>query len=170
MDRSPYKITEASDSVQGQSTNTKQILKNLEDTIALGKAIPVELPNLNLILLEGPLGVGKTSLVQGIAISLNIQEPITSPTFAISQHYQTGIRPLVHIDLYRLEKPTAADELFLQEEEEAEAVGALVVVEWAERMSLKLPDAWRLRLQYREKGGRLFQLSPPEAKKPCTSS
>ena len=93
---------------------------------------------------QGPLGAGKTSLVQGLAGALGIQEPITSPTFALAQHYPEGTPPLIHLDLYRLEQAIAADDLFLQEEEEANAMGALLVVEWPERLSLSLPDAWRL--------------------------
>ena len=59
-------------------------------------------------------------------------EPITSPTFALAQHYPQGEPKLVHLDLYRLEQPASADELFLQEEEEASATGALMAVEWPE--------------------------------------
>ena len=73
-----------------------------------------------ILLLEGDLGAGKTSLVQGIALALEIEEPITSPTFALAQHYQGQAAALVHLDLYRLEQSASADELFCQEEEEAD--------------------------------------------------
>ncbi|MEI6617309.1 MAG: tRNA (adenosine(37)-N6)-threonylcarbamoyltransferase complex ATPase subunit type 1 TsaE [Cyanobium sp. ELA507] len=84
-----------------------------------------------LLLLQGDLGAGKTCLVQGLAQALGIAEAITSPTFALAQHYEGRLadgRPsrLVHLDLYRLELPAAADELFAQEEEEA-AAGSEVV-------------------------------------------
>ena len=62
------------------------------------------------------------------------------------------------MDLYRLELPAAADELFLQEEEEALGIGAILVVEWADRLSLQLPDAWRMKLTHRDGGGRLATL------------
>ena len=74
-----------------------------------------------LLLLRGELGAGKTALVQGLAAGLGIAEPITSPTFALAQHYDTdagadaGAAALVHLDLYRLEQGAAADELFAQE-------------------------------------------------------
>jgi len=90
---------------------------------------------------------------------LGIDEPITSPTFALSQHYPQGQPPLVHLDLYRLERPAAADDLFLQEEEEAREMGAILVVEWAERLSLMLPEAWRLKLSHQSDGGRLATLN-----------
>ena len=66
----------------------------------------------------------------------------------------------MHLDLYRLEHPAAADELFLQEEEEARAAGALMAVEWPERLGLALPEAWRLEMRHQEKG-RIAQLTPP---------
>ena len=65
-----------------------------------------------ILLLEGDLGAGKTSLVQGIALGLGIDEPITSPTFALAQHYRGQAGALVHLDLYRLEHSASADELF----------------------------------------------------------
>ena len=98
--------------------------------------------------------------MQGISEGLGISEPITSPTFALAQHYPQGTPQLVHIDLYRLEHPAAADELFLQEEEEARASGALMAVEWPERLSLDLAEAWRLELSHQNEG-RLAQLISP---------
>jgi len=105
-----------------------------------------------ILLLQGTLGAGKTCLVQGIAAGLGIEEPITSPTFALAQHYQghagSGIgTALVHLDLYRLEHPLAADELFAQEEEEALELGALMAVEWSERLSVQPDGAWCVSLE-----------------------
>ena len=56
--------------------------------------------------------------------------------------------------------PQPADELFLQEEEEAREAGALMAVEWPERLGLDLPEAWRLKLRHKDEG-RLAQLIPP---------
>ena len=99
-----------------------------------------------ILLLRGTLGAGKTCLVQGIAAGLGIGEAITSPTFALAQHYQGTTAgshtALVHLDLYRLEQPLAADELFAQEEEEALELGALMAVEWSERLSFQPEGAW----------------------------
>ena len=110
--------------------------------------------------MSGPLGAGKTSLVQGLAEGLGINEPITSPTFALAQHYPQGEPKLVHLDLYRLEQTPSADELFLQEEEEACSAEALMAVEWPERLGLDIPEAWRLELRH-EVTGRGAQLTPP---------
>ena len=145
-----------------QSTDSCLLLKNVEETMALGQAIHHNFPDVNLLLIEGPLGVGKTSLVKGLAISLGINEPITSPTFALAQHYPSGQPPLIHLDLYRLEEHKAADELFLQEEEESKSQDGLMVVEWPERLSLALPEAWNLQLNYCDDGGRTAQIHPPQ--------
>ena len=102
--------------------------------------------------------------MQGLAEGLGINEAITSPTFALAQHYPQGTPKLVHLDLYRLEQPGSADELFLQEEEEASATGALMAVEWPERLGLALTGAWQLQLTY-QKNGRLAQLTPPKQSK-----
>ena len=155
---------EASGSLTSQSTDETRILDDLEATKDLGRMLAARLKAHDIVLLKGPLGAGKTSLVQGLAGALGIQEPITSPTFALAQHYPEGTPPLIHLDLYRLELAVAADDLFLQEEEEATAMGALLVVEWPERLSLFLQDAWRLTLQYSTDGeGRLATIHAPNA-------
>jgi tRNA threonylcarbamoyladenosine biosynthesis protein TsaE len=125
-----------------------------------------------LLLLRGELGAGKTCLVQGLAEGLGIGEPITSPTFALAQHYTGRVdgqaTALVHLDLYRLEVPAAADELFLQEEEEAAALGAVLAVEWPERLGFAPDPAWHLELLV-EGEGRWARLDPPPAPRPSVS-
>ena len=121
-------------------------------TLAFGRQLAARLSPGSTLLLQGDLGAGKTCLVQGLAAGLGITEPITSPTFALAQHYLltgdggAGAGGLVHLDLYRLELPAAADELFAQEEEEARALGALLAVEWPERLSVLPSDCWRIQL------------------------
>ncbi|MFM9072541.1 MAG: tRNA (adenosine(37)-N6)-threonylcarbamoyltransferase complex ATPase subunit type 1 TsaE [Cyanobium sp.] len=115
-----------------------------------------------LLLLEGELGAGKTCLVQGLAEGLGIKEPITSPTFALAHHYRGEVgsqaTALVHLDLYRLEQPAAAAELFAQEEEEAMAEGAVLAVEWPQRLNFVPEPCWRVELELAGDGrlGRLF--------------
>jgi len=149
-------------SLEKQTANFRWKLENPESTIELGTILTKKFPELRILLLNGPLGAGKTTLVKGIAKSLKIKEPITSPTFPLSQHYPSGSTPLIHIDLYRIEETSAANEFFLQEEEEAKAMGALMVIEWPERLSLPMTDAWRGKLEYSSKNkARFFQLIPP---------
>ncbi len=99
-----------------------------------------------MLLLQGDLGAGKTCLVQGLAQELGINEAITSPTFALAQHYQGRRAALVHLDLYRLEQPSAADELLAQEEEAALELGALLAVEWPERLGVVPQHCWKVDL------------------------
>ena len=162
MRKDTDKQFEAFNSFAQQTSNFCWTLDKPESTMSLGSTLTKKFPDLRLLLLNGPLGAGKTTLVKGIAKSLKIQEPITSPTFPLSQHYPLGSPPLIHLDLYRLDEKCAANEFFLQEEEESKAMGALMVIEWPERLSLVIPDAWRGELKYSSnKKSRLFQLTPP---------
>ena len=141
-------------------------LADADATHARGIALARELPKGSVLLLSGELGAGKTSLVQGIAAGLGITEAVTSPTFALAQHYSRPHAPqqpvLVHLDLYRLELPEAADELFAQEEELAAESGALLAVEWPQRLSFSPSVAWQLQLLYCDGGRQLF-ITPPAA-------
>ena len=83
----------------------------------------------DLICLEGPLGVGKTVLVQGLAAGLGADQRATSPSFVIVHEYR-GAAPLYHIDLYRIEPEQVSD---LALEHYLRGYG-VVVVEWAERL------------------------------------
>ena len=94
-------------------------IENLKETLNLGKNLSHKLNPQSIVLLQGPIGAGKTSFVQGIAKGLSICEEITSPTFALSHHYNSGKIPLIHLDLYRLDSVSSAREVFFLEEEEA---------------------------------------------------
>ena len=73
-----------------------------EETISLGQKLASNLPSGTTLCLYGDLGVGKTTLVRGIARGLHITELVQSPTFNIMKIYFKGDRPLIHIDAYRL--------------------------------------------------------------------
>ena len=162
MEKDNKKRFEVFNSFAQQTNNFCWTLDKPESTMLFGSTLTKKFPDLRILLLKGPLGAGKTTLVKGIAKTLSIQEPITSPTFPLSQHYPFGSTPLIHIDLYRIEEKKAANEFFLQEEEESKALGALMVVEWPERLSLPMPDAWRGKLEYScNNQTRVFQLIPP---------
>ena len=139
-------------------------------TAALGTELAARLPSGAILLLFGDLGAGKTCLVQGLALALGIHEPITSPSFALAQHYggqrvDGSATALVHIDLYRLEDSASADELFAQEEEEAQALGATLAVEWPQRLTLPPAGSWRLEICLLDPSdpdaGRQAKLTPP---------
>jgi tRNA threonylcarbamoyladenosine biosynthesis protein TsaE len=81
-----------------------------------------------------------------------------SATVATKSLPKTLPTALVHVDLYRLEQPAAAAELFAQEEEEARALGAVLAVEWPERLSVMPEPCWRVELAFAGEGrlARLF--------------
>lgn len=106
---------------------------NPGETFNLGQRIGAQLTGGEILLLDGPLGAGKTVLVKGIAAGLGLDaEEITSPSFTLVNPY-SGRVPLFHIDLYRLNEGAAAahavdfDELISDER-------AVVIIEWAERL------------------------------------
>ena len=164
---------ETANFVDMQSTYQMWMLKNLADTFSLGKVLSQMASNMKILLIKGSMGVGKTTLVKAIGANLKIIEPITSPTFALAQHYPNADPPLIHLDLYRLEDPKSADELFLQEEEESKNMNALMIIEWPERLGVALPEAWEMQLRMTSEGYRSAQLRSPAggvSKKAFTSS
>ncbi len=104
----------------------------------LGKRIGSQCVAGDLILLNGPLGAGKTVLVQGIGESLGIGD-VTSPTFVISRIHKAPL-PLIHVDAYRLlEGGNAAlylDDLDLDSPRES----AVTVIEWGGQESARLSE------------------------------
>jgi tRNA threonylcarbamoyladenosine biosynthesis protein TsaE len=117
-------------------------LVNLPDSQAtqqLGNRLGQLLPAGSTILLEGDLGAGKTTLVQGIGKGLGIETTIVSPTFTIINEYPEGRVPLYHFDLYRLESQETAEiapELYW---EAIEVTLGITAIEWAQRLPY-LPD------------------------------
>src|SRR6478736_7843000 len=94
----------------------------------LGRRLAALLRAGDLVILAGPLGAGKTTLVQGIGAGLGVRGPITSPTFVIARVHPslTGGPALVHADAYRLNSPAEVDDLDL----DASLETSVTVVEW----------------------------------------
>ena len=137
------------------------LLKNLEETIKFGHNFSLELKAKSIILLKGQIGAGKTSLVKGMAEGLQIKENITSPTFALSHHYHSGKLPLIHMDLYRLEQTSSAQELFLEEEEELEQNNGIMVIEWPEKIISIVDEYWLIEISYSEESSRILKIYEP---------
>jgi tRNA threonylcarbamoyladenosine biosynthesis protein TsaE len=120
-----------------------------------------EAPEQGLMLaLVGPLGVGKTHFVKGLAAGLGIEpDQVASPTFVIVSQYRVGERMLAHVDLYRLQSAEDLDDVgFLDLLEPA----AVVAVEWADRFPEALPrDRLELRVERSKtvEGSRSFTAS-----------
>jgi tRNA threonylcarbamoyladenosine biosynthesis protein TsaE len=136
-------------------------VENLKETLNLGEKLSQNLNPQSIVLLQGPIGAGKTSFVQGIAKGLEISEDITSPTFALSHHYNSGKIPLIHLDLYRLENLSMAKEFFLNEEEEAQQNQAILVVEWPELIESLIENFWKIEISYAKNCGRYYEIRDP---------
>tara|TARA_B100000941_G_C28427954_1_gene512554 strand:- start:323 stop:754 length:432 start_codon:yes stop_codon:yes gene_type:complete len=137
-------------------------VENLTETILLGKEFAQKLDPKSIVLLEGPIGSGKTSFVKGIAEGLLITDQVTSPTFALSHHYKSGKIPLIHLDLYRLENKFSAIEFFAEEEEEANEIGAILVIEWPQLIKPFIDKYWKIEINYNEDFGRNYTIWDPK--------
>ena len=137
-------------------------VENLKETLNLGERLSQKLNPNSIVLLKGPIGAGKTSFVQGIARGLYISENITSPTFALSHHYNSGKIPLIHLDLYRLENISSAKEVFFYEEEEAIQSKAILVIEWPELIEPLIKNFWNIEISYAKNYGRHYEIKDPK--------
>ena len=105
------------------------------ETEALGARLAERLGPGDLVLLEGDLGAGKTTLIRGACRALGVSEPITSPTFTIGQRYGGGRLPVSHLDLYRLADLEGEDPALLDDYLSPDAVA---FVEWPEAGAARL--------------------------------
>ena len=137
-------------------------VESFTETINLGRKFAQGLNPQSIVLLQGPIGSGKTSFVQGIAKELSIAEDITSPTFALSHHYNSGKIPLIHLDLYRLENSSMAKEFYLAEEEEANQNQAILVIEWPELIQPIIDNFWKIEISYAKYSGRNYKIWDPK--------
>ncbi len=121
-------------------------LPNAAATLAVGQWLGRSLSAGTVLLLEGDLGSGKTTLVQGLGAGLGIIEPILSPTFTLICEYVDGRLPLYHFDLYRLhghEVRGLHPEVYWQG---GEFPLGIVAIEWAERLPYLPDDYLQIRL------------------------
>lgn len=113
-------------------------IASAQEMFDLGQKIGKQLKAGDLILLNGPLGAGKTALTQGIGAALGISD-VTSPTFVISRTHK-GSLPLLHVDVYRLQESGNAaiylDDLDLDSARES----SVTVIEWGGAESARLSD------------------------------
>jgi len=108
------------------------VTRSPEETIDLGRQLAPELVPPSLVLLQGELGAGKTTLVKGIVeeYSVTNREQVTSPTFTLIHEYRSPRVDIYHIDLYRVDTPReletlAIDDLF--------GPRSLILIEWGEK-------------------------------------
>jgi tRNA threonylcarbamoyladenosine biosynthesis protein TsaE len=98
------------------------------------------------VALHGELGAGKTTLARSMMRAMGSLEPVTSPTYALVHEYHSPRGPVYHLDLFRIEGPHQLPQLGW---EEMLRTRGLILVEWAERAGLELPEGTvHLRLEH----------------------
>ena len=110
--------------------------RGIAATWRVARQVAARLPNGGVVALQGELGAGKTTFVQGLARAIGVARPVTSPTFTLVGEYAGAHQRLVHMDLYRLHAP---DDLLAIGFGEYVESGALVAIEWSERAGDLIP-------------------------------
>lgn len=112
------------------------IIATPEDMADLGARIAGELRAGDLVLLNGELGAGKTTLTRGIGEALGVRGTVTSPTFVLARTHPRDGAPLVHVDAYRLGSAMELDDL------DIDFPASIVVVEWGAGLLDGLTENW----------------------------
>ena len=130
-----------------------------EDLEALGVRIAHVLRGGDVVLLDGELGAGKTTLTRGIGVGLEIRDRVTSPTFVVARTHRrkSGEAPLVHVDAYRLGGVLEFDDV------DVDVDASIVVVEWGAPYVADLADEWLAIHISRELGGTPAAQDPDDA-------
>ena len=120
-------------------------LEHVEDTVALGFQLGGQLRAGDVVVLSGPLGAGKTVLARGIAAAMDVDGPVTSPTYVLARVHpprRPGTPAMIHVDVYRLLDRSAADLLGELDslDLDTDLEDAVVVVEWGEGLAERLAE------------------------------
>ncbi|SHS27190.1 YjeE family ATPase [Mycobacteroides abscessus subsp. abscessus] len=126
-----------------------------EETLQFSKELAQKLQPGDVITLEGDLGAGKTTFTKGLAVGLDINKNVSSPTFTIIKEYN-GRLPLYHMDVYRLED--SDEDLGFDEYFEGQGV---TVVEWAHLIEDQLPkELLQINITHGEENSRNLTITP----------
>ena len=134
----------ATGAVTGAATGSATVATP-EDTIALGRRLGEQLRAGDVVVLSGPLGAGKTVLAKGIALGMDVEGPITSPTFVLARVHRPrrpGTPAMVHVDMYRLLDTASGEADLLAELDsldlDTDLDDSVAVVEWGEGLVERL--------------------------------
>jgi len=143
------------------SRHIEIISSGAQETMDIAFLVGKKLKNGDILALSGELGSGKTCFTSGLARGLGVNEEykITSPTFTLINEYP-GRCNLYHFDLYRLSVYSEFEELGYEEFFSGDGV---VVIEWAEKISVIIPDsAFFLKFDYLDENSRKINIYGPE--------
>lgn len=120
----------------------------VEDTMALGSRLGQHLRAGDVVVLSGPLGAGKTVLAKGIAAAMDVDGPVTSPSYVLARVHpprRPGAPTMIHVDMYRLLDHTGNQGADLLGELDSldldsDLDDAVVVVEWGEGLVERLAE------------------------------
>ncbi|MBF9522824.1 tRNA (adenosine(37)-N6)-threonylcarbamoyltransferase complex ATPase subunit type 1 TsaE [Mycobacteroides chelonae] len=120
-------------------------LPTLQDTLDFGARIGRDLAAGDVVVLDGALGAGKTALTKGIAVGMDVDGPITSPSYVLARVHEArrpGAPALVHVDVYRLLEHHGADLLGELDslDLDTDLDDSVVVVEWGEGLAERLSE------------------------------
>lgn len=123
----------------------RETLQRVEDTVTLGSRLGKQLRAGDVVVLSGPLGAGKTVLAKGIATAMDVDGPVTSPTFVLARVHKArraGRPSMIHVDVYRLLDQHGADLLGELDslDLDTDLEDAVVVVEWGEGLVERLAE------------------------------
>lgn len=136
------------------------ITNSESETAAIGRALAGTFSAGDVVLLEGDLGAGKTAFVRGLAEGLGLDSgEVTSPTFTIVHEYRGGRLPLIHVDLYRLDRADL-DEIGLDQDL---AAAGVVAIEWPERLTRSIRGAIAVTITDRGGDAREIEITRREA-------
>jgi tRNA threonylcarbamoyladenosine biosynthesis protein TsaE len=129
----------------------------LNDVDALAKELSTRISH-PIVLFDGSMGMGKTTLIKALCKQLNVVDTVSSPTFSLINEYKTkDDKSIYHFDCYRLETPEEAYDFGA---EEYLVSGSICLIEWAEKIQPLLPqEVHRIKLEYIDQNTRKIEFS-----------
>jgi tRNA threonylcarbamoyladenosine biosynthesis protein TsaE len=162
IDNRKSTITHAGPAIQDRRLTAERVTLSPEETMQYGREIAVHLQPPCLVLLEGDLGAGKTTLVKGIVAGLGAadEDEVTSPSFTLMHEYGSGGR-VFHADLYRIE---GARDLATLGLEDLSSHAATVLIEWGEKLGDNIPKPCvKIRMEHHGSDSRRILIERVEA-------
>ena len=112
-------------------------LTDLDDTCRLARALAAVLNDGDVVLLDGEMGAGKTTMTKELAAALGVTDDVTSPTYTLVHSYGGGKFALHHADLYRLKQTSEIEDLGIEEMLDA---GGVALIEWGSPAGPYFPE------------------------------